>query len=302
MPVTPSYPGLYIEELPLSAHSISPAPTSITVIVGFTHPLKTVTFTEAVHLFSFTEYEREFGGLFQSGLIEPHVPLAVNQFFLNGGSDLYVVGLDTTIVKGPDSPSYRDAPELKSTVLSDTGSIVIRPREPVDMVDMTVAFKNLSASGDTFDLTITYGRRVETFRGRTLGASQSLWEVNGRSNLISVEDGSGNTGKTANFGGKFTAAPVSVSFHNTLAGYSTVFDPTKFIAMFQEGTSLDKVPIFNILLTPGIFDTLVNSAALAFAERKRAFVILDAPVDSATDSHSAPATPITDDTLLPKSR
>ena len=58
--------------------------------------------------------------------------------------------------------------------------------------------------------------------------------------------------------------------------------------MFQEGTSLDKVPVFNILLTPGIFDNTVNSAALAFAERKRAFVIIDAPVDSATDKNSAP--------------
>ena len=66
MPVTPSFPGLYIEELPLSAHSISPAPTSITVIVGFTHPLKTKRFGEAVQLFSFTEYEREFGGLFRT--------------------------------------------------------------------------------------------------------------------------------------------------------------------------------------------------------------------------------------------
>ena len=46
MPVTPSYPGLYIEELPLSAHSISAAPTSITVIVGYTHPFKTKRFNE----------------------------------------------------------------------------------------------------------------------------------------------------------------------------------------------------------------------------------------------------------------
>src|SRR5437870_4026658 len=101
MPVTPSYPGLYIEELPLSAHSIAAAPTSITVIVGYTHPFKTKRFNEAVRLFSFTEYEREFGGMFASGLIEAHVPHAANQFFLNGGSDLYVVGLAPTIQKPP---------------------------------------------------------------------------------------------------------------------------------------------------------------------------------------------------------
>src|ERR1700682_1911155 len=109
MPVTPSYPGLYIEELPLSAHSISAAPPSITVIVGYTHPYKTNLYNEAVRLFSFSDYEREFGGLFVSGLIEPHVPLAVNEFFLNGGSDLYVVGLEASIANGGGTaPHYKD--------------------------------------------------------------------------------------------------------------------------------------------------------------------------------------------------
>ena len=299
MPVTPSYPGLYIEELPLSAHSISPAPTSITVIVGFTHPIKTKKFQDAVHLFSFTEYEREFGGLFKSAFIEPHVPLAVNQFFINGGSDLYVVGLDTTITKGGPLV-YKEAPELKSTLTPTGGSIVIRPLEPVDMVDMTISFNNVSATLDTFDLVITYGRRVESFRGLTLGLNQTLWKVNGASSLITVEDATGKTDKTAIFGSAFGSPPVPVKFHDTLAGYTTSFDSSKFTAMFQAGTSLDKVPIFNILLTPGIFDATVNSAALAFAERKRAFVILDAPVDSATDGNSPPATPITDPALLDK--
>ena len=48
MPVTPTYPGLYIEELPSDAHTIEPAPTSITVFVGYTHPFKTRNFNEAV--------------------------------------------------------------------------------------------------------------------------------------------------------------------------------------------------------------------------------------------------------------
>jgi Bacteriophage tail sheath protein len=68
--------------------------------------------------------------------------------------------------------------------------------------------------------------------------------------------------------------------------------------VFQADTSLDKVPIFNILLTPGIFDNTVNSAALAFAEHKRAFVILDAPVDSAADTSSPPAKPVSDPSIL----
>ena len=44
MPVTTSYPGLYVEELPLSAHSISAAPTSIAAFVGYSHPYRTKAF------------------------------------------------------------------------------------------------------------------------------------------------------------------------------------------------------------------------------------------------------------------
>src|SRR5262249_3607833 len=93
MPVTPTYPGIYIEELASGAHSVTAAPTSITVFVGYTHPFKTAAFDEAVELFSFTDYENAFGGLFRSGLVQNHVAYAVNDFFLNGGSHAYVVGL-----------------------------------------------------------------------------------------------------------------------------------------------------------------------------------------------------------------
>ena len=33
MSVTVSFPGIYIEELPLSAHTIAPAPTSPAIVV-----------------------------------------------------------------------------------------------------------------------------------------------------------------------------------------------------------------------------------------------------------------------------
>ena len=92
MPITPTYPGIYIEELRSLSHAITAAPTSVTVFIGHTHPFKTKPehFGKAVEVFSFTEYEREFGGLYTSGVIESHVAYAVQQFFLNGGSEAYV--------------------------------------------------------------------------------------------------------------------------------------------------------------------------------------------------------------------
>ena len=88
-----SYPGIYIQELPLNTHTITPAPTSITVFVGYTHPWKTSQFNTAIQLFSFTDYETNFGGLYTSGLICSDVARAVYAFFLNGGNNAYVVGL-----------------------------------------------------------------------------------------------------------------------------------------------------------------------------------------------------------------
>src|SRR5437588_11855139 len=99
MPVTPTFPGMYIEELPSATHTIAAAPTSIAVFVGYTHPFKTKQFGKPIELFSFTDYERNFGGFFRSHLFDAEADLfgdvaqAVNQFFLNGGSDAFVVGL-----------------------------------------------------------------------------------------------------------------------------------------------------------------------------------------------------------------
>ena len=55
MSVSPSYPGLYIQEQLSSSHAIVPAPTSIAAFVGYSHPFKTKNFNVAQELFSFTD-------------------------------------------------------------------------------------------------------------------------------------------------------------------------------------------------------------------------------------------------------
>lgn len=90
MAVTPSYPGIYIEELPNLSHSVTAAPTSVTVFVGYAHPFRTPpgNFGRPVEVFSFGDYMVNFGGFFD---LNPWLPdylgNAVFQFFQNGGSD-----------------------------------------------------------------------------------------------------------------------------------------------------------------------------------------------------------------------
>ena len=84
MPITPTYPGVYIEELPSGVRPILGVATSITAFVGYAPigPEHT-----PVRLASFGEYERRFGGIDR----ESEMSYAVRQFFLNGGTDAIVV-------------------------------------------------------------------------------------------------------------------------------------------------------------------------------------------------------------------
>lgn len=84
MPVVPTYPGVYIEELPSNVRTIVGVATSITAFIGraLRGPLN-----EPVRIQSFADYERQFGGL---SLLST-MSYAVQQYFLNGGSDAIIV-------------------------------------------------------------------------------------------------------------------------------------------------------------------------------------------------------------------
>ena len=79
-----SYPGVYIEEIPSGVRTIAGVATSITAMVGRTRrgPLN-----RPVRVFSFGEFERVFGGLWD----DAPLTFAALHCFQNGGSDLLVV-------------------------------------------------------------------------------------------------------------------------------------------------------------------------------------------------------------------
>lgn len=311
MALSYSYPGIYIQELPLSTHTITPAPTSVTAFVGYTHPWKTASFNTAVPLFSFTDYETYFGGLYTSGLIDSDVAQAVYAFFLNGGNYAYVVGLQPEALVGNVSKGQfgNDTDEFafQAQILPDSTvpgvGVQFYALEPCDIVPMTATVTNLRNSTgapvpvyDAFDLILTYGPRVEVYRSVNItaaqGAPNSLDKlINGISTLVTVEPISG-----AKYGTAFpyTApalpvppAPVNFTMGTIVtypttpaplpAGFTGSFSPSDFLPAFQANSSLDNVEIFNLLLVPGVSDNTVLSAALSFAERKRAFAILDPP-------------------------
>jgi uncharacterized protein len=84
MPVAPTYPGVYIEEVPSGVRTITAVATSVAAFVDFfpRGPLD-----RAVRIFNQGDFEREFGGLHA----QSEAGYGIQQFFANGGSEAWVV-------------------------------------------------------------------------------------------------------------------------------------------------------------------------------------------------------------------
>ncbi|MGP1373512.1 MAG: phage tail sheath C-terminal domain-containing protein [Almyronema sp.] len=84
MPITPTYPGVYIEEIPSGVRTIAGVSTSIAAFVGY---FSQGLMNKAVQIFNMGDFEREFGGLNRRS----EASYGIQQFFLNGGTEAWVV-------------------------------------------------------------------------------------------------------------------------------------------------------------------------------------------------------------------
>ena len=115
MPVTPTYPGVYIEEIPSGVRTITGVATSITAFIGraLRGPLN-----EPIRVQSLADYERVFGELWS----ESTMGYAVRHFFQHGGRDAVIV----RVYNG-------DAEDGTATITLDTeggGSILLEAASP----------------------------------------------------------------------------------------------------------------------------------------------------------------------------
>ena len=88
MSVTLTYPGVYIQELPSGTRAITGVATSVAAFVGraWRGPLDTPT-----EISSYADFERQFGGLWRASTLG----YAVQQFFMNGGSQAVIIRVAT---------------------------------------------------------------------------------------------------------------------------------------------------------------------------------------------------------------
>src|SRR5579871_3122620 len=86
MPAALTYPGVYVEEIPSSVHTITGVATSITAFIGRAArgPVNVATTIN-----SFGDFSKIFGGLWANSSLG----FAVNDFYLNGGAQAIIVRL-----------------------------------------------------------------------------------------------------------------------------------------------------------------------------------------------------------------
>jgi uncharacterized protein len=84
MSAEPTYPGIYIDETSSGIRTVPGVSTCATSFAGFIlrQPIK-----EAVHVFSFADFERSFDDVGT----DSQIGSAIEHYFLNGGTAAWVV-------------------------------------------------------------------------------------------------------------------------------------------------------------------------------------------------------------------
>jgi len=208
MPVQLASPGVYIQEISSGVRTIAGVATSVAAFLG---AARRGPINKATRIYSFADFERAFGGL----AADSEMSYGVRQFFLNGGTDAWIV----RVVKdaAPASRSLLNLtpiPVLTVTALDAGASgngIQVR-------VDYATAFPD-----STFNITFIRSSdgRAEQYQNVSMNSADARYLpdlVNGVSQLVKISrDVPGAT---------LNGLPAGTSTSGTLADVQTLLDAT----------------------------------------------------------------------------
>lgn len=193
MPVTPTYPGVYIEEISSGIRTITGVSTSVTAFIDYFQRGaldKTTQITcKATQIFSLADFEREYGGL--DALSE--ASYAIQQFYLNGGGEAWVVRAASGSVEAAKIA-------IRSTT-SGAATLTLQASSPGKWGD-ALQVRVDSTDNTQFDLTLSEVNgqgtvlRQEAFRNLTMGTGNNnvktlLNDTGSGSKLFTVADATG---------------------------------------------------------------------------------------------------------------
>jgi hypothetical protein len=259
MPVTPTYPGVYIEEIPSGVRTITGVATSITAFVGWAPKGPT---DGAQLVLSWPDYERQFGGLDARSFLG----YAVYHFFANGGRQAYIVRLAAT-----------DSAAATATL----GDLTLTATGPGDWAnDYKVSAKRRSDDAGRFMLAVIYDKDganavVELFENLSMDPNDPRFAGSVITDESTIVDARA-TG---------TTTPADTTSPVTLAGglLGTVLKPNDaafHTALVPAGGDtgvylLQRVDLFNLLCVPGETDPATLATLQKLCRDRRAFLIAD---------------------------
>ncbi|GAC1356108.1 MAG: phage tail sheath subtilisin-like domain-containing protein [Ktedonobacteraceae bacterium] len=297
MPVQPTYPGVYIEEIPSGVHTITGVATSITAFIGRT-PLGPV--SEPTTITSFGDFERLFGGL------DYATPLtyAVRDFFNNGGSQAIIVRLFHAAA-GSTATMTHGTLQLEAASSGSWGKD-LAVYVTNDNITSDVAARYNLATTDLFNLVVRRGTKKNA-------------PILERIPNVTYKDGERNIANVLKDSSQYLRVPEGTTLSGDApAVMSLTGDPIPVNGGADSATlvlddylggqqgeankigiyALNKADLFNLLVIApdvrgGNTSIDVYSAALELCVRRRAFLIVDSPHEWSDNKETAANTVFT---------
>jgi phage tail sheath protein FI len=283
MPVTPTYPGVYIEEVPSTVRTITGVSTSVTGFIGRARRGPTNT---PIVIHGFGEFERIFGSIWSASALG----YAVQHYFLNGGATAVIV----RVHGGATSASL----DLGSSVTLDAASPgawgnQLRARvdhetsDPADTTLFNLAVKDLATGVVETHRNLSTSSTSPRFATQVLSDQSTLVRVTAlpgqpaatpapAAGATDFEDGP--TGQASNAivatGGGDDSGALPDSAILGSAG-----PPKTGLNAFDETEDLNLlcIPPYGTAGFDGDASSQVLTAALAYVRGRRAMLLVDPP-------------------------
>ncbi|MEH1770885.1 MAG: phage tail sheath subtilisin-like domain-containing protein [Nostoc sp.] len=324
MPIQPTYPGVYVEEIKSGVRTITGVSTSITAFIGraLRGPIN-----EPITINSYSDFERTFGGLW----LESSLGYAVRDFYLNGGSQAIIVRLIHSKLKQAEgqalpegqAPPFGEAPrQTEATAKKAQLNVPGLNLEAANEGSWGNALKvriDINVIGDAesqklFNITVLDQNtsQLELFRNVSVLPNHprrvdkvllnESYLVRFREESLPIERPSAHADPTPDKRLWDDNKNPNTKGTNTKAENGSDgddLDVNDFTGVNKEANkqglyALNKADLFNMLCIPPYkndgnidYDSLVDSAA-EFCKERRAFFIIDPPSDW-TDKDKAKA-------------
>ena len=287
MPVTLSYPGVYVEELPSGVHTIVGVSTSNTAFIGTAQrgPVDT-----PVSIQGMADFDRIFGGLWRPSALS----YAVRDFFLNGGSQAFIV----RIVRATDATAANNAATATiNSAGAGVNALKLSAKSPGawgNQLSVKIDFDGVADQANFYNLTVLdQGANIQeryTNISINTDSARSLYRALDRSYLVAVAKDAAPTKVPA----AATLDADKDAQNNYIGKDGSDITPADYIGDATHKYEAEKkglyalrkfqVELFNLLCIPPIKpDTTkdlmqaILSPALALCVEKRAMLIVDPP-------------------------